>query len=67
MIKPVYYKIKECRVCKNRKLKIIIDLNNQYIQGSFIKKNYLKNGGRLIFPLPTIQIITKKNYLKNVK
>jgi len=42
MIKPVYYKIKECRICKNRKLKIIIDLNNQYIQGSFIKKNYPK-------------------------
>ena len=42
MVKPVYYKIKECRICKNRKLKIIIDLNNQYIQGSFIKKNYPK-------------------------
>jgi SAM-dependent methyltransferase len=42
MIKPVYYKIKECRICKSRKLKIIIDLNNQYIQGSFIKKNYPK-------------------------
>jgi len=42
MIEPVYYKIKECRICKSRKLKIIIDLNNQYIQGSFIKKNYPK-------------------------
>ena len=42
MVKPVYYKIKECRICKNRKLKIIIDLNSQYIQGSFIKKNYPK-------------------------
>ena len=31
------------------------------------EKNYLKNGGKLIFPLPTIQIITKKNYLKNAK
>ena len=42
MVKPVYYKIKECRICKNRKLKIIIDLNSQHIQGSFIKKNYPK-------------------------
>ena len=42
MIEPVYYKIKKCRICKSRKLKIIIDLNNQYIQGSFIKKNYPK-------------------------
>mgnify|MGYP006075528443 CR=1 FL=1 len=42
MIKSIYYKIKECRICKSRKLKIIIDLNNQYIQGSFIKKNYPK-------------------------
>jgi len=42
MVKTSYYKIKKCRICKKRKLKIIIDLNNQYIQGSFIKKNYPK-------------------------
>ena len=38
----IYNKIKECRICKNRNLKIIIDLKSQYIQGSFIKKNYPK-------------------------
>ena len=38
----IYNKIKECRICKNRNLKIIIDLKSQYIQGSFIKKNYTK-------------------------
>jgi len=31
------------------------------------EKNYLKNGGKLILPVPTIKIITKKNYLKHVK
>ena len=30
------------------------------------EKNYIKNGGKLIFPLPTIKIITKKNFLKYV-
>jgi len=38
----IYSKIKECRICKNKNLKIIIDLKSQYIQGSFIKKNYPK-------------------------
>ena len=42
----VFYKIKKCRICGNNELKNIIDLNKQYIQGSFIKKNnpkpYLK-------------------------
>jgi 2-polyprenyl-3-methyl-5-hydroxy-6-metoxy-1,4-benzoquinol methylase len=38
----IYSKIKECRICKSRNLKIIIDLKSQYIQGSFIKKNYTK-------------------------
>ena len=38
----IYRKIKECRICKSRNLKIIIDLKSQYIQGSFIKKNYTK-------------------------
>ena len=38
----IYSKIKECRICKSRNLKIIIDLKSQYIQGSFIKKNYPK-------------------------
>ena len=95
----IYNKIKECRICKNRNLKIIIDLKSQYIQGSFIKKNYpkpyskkiplklilckkcflvqllhttnkeivnrekeyIKKGGSLIFPLPKIQIINKRN------
>jgi len=42
MIKPAYRKIKKCRICKNKDLKKIIDLDNQYIQGSFIKKNYPK-------------------------
>jgi len=42
MIKPAYRKVKKCRICKNKDLKKIIDLDNQYIQGSFIKKNYPK-------------------------
>jgi len=42
MIKPAYRKINKCRICKNKDLKKIIDLDNQYIQGSFIKKNYPK-------------------------
>ena len=39
---PQFRKIKKCRICKNKKLINIIDLDNQYIQGSFIKKNYPK-------------------------
>ena len=35
-----YYKINCCRVCGSKKLVKIIDLKKQYIQGSFIKKNY---------------------------
>ena len=42
----IFNKIKKCRICGNNKLKNIINLNEQYIQGSFIKKNnpkpYLK-------------------------
>ena len=38
----IFYKIKKCRICKNKDLKKIIDLNIQYIQGSFIKKNFPK-------------------------
>jgi 2-polyprenyl-3-methyl-5-hydroxy-6-metoxy-1,4-benzoquinol methylase len=45
-IMSVFKKIKECRICRSKTLKKIIDLNSQYIQGSFIKKNsprpYLK-------------------------
>ena len=37
---PQFRKIKKCRICENKKLNNIIDLNSQYIQGSFIKKNY---------------------------
>ena len=37
---PQFRKIKKCRICDNKKLKNIIDLNSQHIQGSFIKKNY---------------------------
>ena len=42
MIKSVFYKINECRICKSKDLKKIIDLKSQYIQGSFIKKNFPK-------------------------
>ena len=41
-----YKKINTCRVCYSKKLINIINLNDQYLQGSFIKKNspkpYLK-------------------------
>ena len=29
--------------------------------------NYIKKGGKLIFPLPKVLIIDKKNYLNHVK
>ena len=29
--------------------------------------NYLKKGGKLIFPLPSVTIISEKNYRKHVK
>ena len=35
----IYYRIKKCRICGNKDLKSIIDLKEQYIQGSFIKRN----------------------------
>ena len=34
----IYYRIKKCRICGNKDLKSIIDLKEQYIQGSFIKE-----------------------------
>ncbi|WP_440915385.1 class I SAM-dependent methyltransferase [Candidatus Pelagibacter sp.] len=56
----VFYKIKKCRVCGNNKLKNIIDLNKQYIQGSFIKKNnpkpYLKK-------IPLLLVLCPKCFL----
>tara|TARA_B100000242_G_C43047816_1_gene489220 strand:- start:1181 stop:2443 length:1263 start_codon:yes stop_codon:yes gene_type:complete len=36
----MYKKISKCRVCKSKNLENIIDLKKQYIQGSFIKKNF---------------------------
>jgi len=38
-MKNIYKKINSCRICGNKNLQKIFDLNNQYIQGSFIKKN----------------------------
>ena len=35
-----FYKINKCRICKSKKLLKVIDLKKQYIQGSFIKKNF---------------------------
>ena len=35
-----YKKIKKCRICKNKNLKLVVNLNNQYIQGSFVKKKF---------------------------
>lgn len=37
-----FYKINSCRICGSKKLLKIVDLKKQYIQGSFIKKNYPK-------------------------
>lgn len=34
----IYKKINYCRICKSKKLITIIDLKEQYLQGSFIKK-----------------------------
>ena len=42
----IYKKINSCRICKSKKLITIIDLKEQYLQGSFLKKEspktYLK-------------------------
>ena len=35
-----FSKIKKCRICDSNNLSKIIDLKKQYIQGSFIKKDY---------------------------
>ena len=56
----IYSKIKECRICKSRNLKIIIDLKSQYIQGSFIKKNYPKPYSKKI---PLKLVFCKKCFL----
>ena len=37
---PILKKINSCRICKKKKLKSVINLGKQYIQGSFVKKNY---------------------------
>ena len=37
-----YKKIKNCRICKKKDLKLVVDLQDQYIQGSFLKKNFPK-------------------------
>ena len=37
-----YKKIKNCRICKKKDLQLVVDLKDQYIQGSFIKKNFPK-------------------------
>ena len=38
----IYKKINSCRICGNKKLKKVIDLGSQYLQGSFIKSNLPK-------------------------
>ena len=35
-----FFKIKCCRICKNKSLEEVVDLKKQFIQGSFIKKNF---------------------------
>ena len=37
-----FYKIRKCRICNSKSLKLIIDLKKQFIQGSFVHKNYPK-------------------------
>ena len=38
-----YKQINKCRICNSKKLINIVNLNDQYLQGSFIKKNIPKN------------------------
>ena len=38
----IFKRIKYCRICANKKLKEIIDLGKQNIQGAFVKKGYPK-------------------------
>ena len=56
----IYSKIKECRICKNQNLKTVMDLKSQYIQGSFIKKNYPKPYSKKI---PLKLVLCKKCFL----
>ena len=56
----IYSKIKECRICRNRNLKTVINLKNQYIQGSFVKKNYPKPYSKKI---PLKLMLCKKCFL----
>jgi len=41
-MKNIYKRINSCRICGNKNLLSIINLGPQYIQGSFIKKNFPK-------------------------
>ena len=43
-----YKKIKNCRICKKKDLKLVVDLQDQYIQGSFLKKNFPKTYNKKI-------------------
>ena len=55
-----YRKIKKCRICKNKNLETVIDLKNQYIQGSFVKKNYSKP---YLKKIPLKLVLCKNCYL----
>ena len=37
-----FYKIRKCRICDTRSLIQVVDLKKQFIQGSFIHKDYPK-------------------------
>lgn len=46
--KMLYQKIKKCRICGNKNLKVIIDLGNQALTGVFPKKDEVVERGPLI-------------------
>ncbi len=50
-MRKIYTKISSCRVCDNRNLKSIINLNNQYVQGSF---EFKKKSNNVQIPLQLI-------------
>jgi SAM-dependent methyltransferase len=56
----VYSKISKCRICKNKLLHKVFDLGSQFIQGSFVKKNYPSPHLKKI---PLKLVLCKKCYL----
>ena len=62
-------KIKNCRICNSKKLKIILKYSKVALSGSFIKKNQIKNEKKYPLNLIICQSCkhTQIDYLVNQK